>query len=238
MKTFCLLLGMTVFSCGEKGSEVTGGGSSTGTTEASATEAGTTVAVTTEVPTGTASESASVTESASAANTDDPSGPESSSGPGSSTAAGESTGGETDVGESTAGESTAGGDTGTTGDVIVLDAALNNACAPDDGPAVALRVGLVEPACEAKWGGESLRIVIFMAAPLQPGVYPLGEGLGFATRQGVDDPDFVSGTVGSVTIEAWDGAAVVGSYEVSFADASVRAGGFSGPYCDDDILCG
>ena len=237
MKTFCLLLGMTVFTCGEKGSEVTGGGTGTGTTEASATEAGTTVAVTTAVPTGTATESAGETESASAANTDDPSAPGSSSGPGSSTAAGESTG-ASEAGESTAGEGTTGGDTGTTGEVIVLDAALNNACAPDDGPAVALRVGLVEPACEAKWGGESLRIVIFMAAPLQPGVYPLGEGLGFATRQGVDDPDFVSGTVGSVTIEAWDGAAVVGSYEVSCADASVRAGGFSGPYCDDDILCG
>lgn len=226
---------MTVFTCGEKGSEVTGEGTTgAGSTGVASTEASASGA-STGVPTGSVSESASATDSP-------------TTGVGmtgmTGTGVGESTGGEssggdsTAVGESSGGESTDGGETGTTGDVIVLDAALNDACAPDDGPAVAIRPGLVAPMCEAEWSDESLRIVIFMAAPLAPGVYELGDGLGFATRQGKDDPDFVSGTAGSVTIESWDGAAVVGSYSVTFMDASVREGGFSGPYCDDDILCG
>lgn len=232
MRIVSLILGMTVFTCGEKASEVTGEGTTgvnstgVGNTEASASGASTDV-----VPTGTLSESASATDSPTTGI--GMTGMTGSSG-------GESTGGDsTAVGESTDGTgSSEGGETGTTGDVIVLDAALGDACAPDDGPAVALRPGLVEPMCEAKWSDESLRIVIFMAAPLAPGVYELGDGLGFATRQGKDDPDFVSGIAGSVTIESWDGAAVVGSYSVTFMDASVREGGFSGPYCDDDILCG
>jgi hypothetical protein len=219
---------MTVFTCGEKASETGEGTTGASTSGASTSEVSASGASTDELPTGTLSESAGATEAP-------------TTGPGTGmtgTSGGESTGGDsTGMGESTGGESSAG-ETGTTGDVVVLDAALNDACAPDDGPAVALRPGLIEPVCEADWSDESLRIVIFMAAPLGPGVYQLGEGLGFATRQGKNDPDFVSGTEGSVTIESWDGAAVVGSYSVTFMDASVREGGFSGPYCDDDILCG
>lgn len=224
---------MAVFTCGEKASEVTTGegstGTGTGTTEVSATDVSAT-----DVPTGSVSESASATEGPST-------GPATGTAGMTSTSVGESTGGDsTGADESTSGDSSGsgGGETETTGEVVVVAAALNNACAPDDGPAVALRPGLVEPGCEAKWSDESLRIVLFMEAPLLPGVYPLGEGLGFATRQGMDEPDFVTAMAGSVTIEAWEDQAVVGTYSVTFADASVREGAFSGPYCDDDILCG
>lgn len=220
---------MTVFTCGEQESGGTGEGGTTDLTSASSSSGGMT-----EVPTGTVSESASATEA--------PTGGETGTGSSASTGSMTDTGTGVSTGVSTAGESSVGdstgGEVGTTGEGIVLDAALNDACAPDDGPALALRPGLIAPMCEADWSDESLRIVIFMAAPLGPGVYPLGEGLGFATRQGMDDPEFVSGVQGSVTIESWDGAAVVGSYSVTFMDASVREGGFSGPYCDDDILCG
>lgn len=226
---------MTVFSCGEKASQVTTGEGSTGSTSGASTTEGTT----TEVPTGSVTDAStgSVSETASATEAGT-TGLETGTGHGGmSTGTGESTAGDsTSGGESTAGEGTTGA--GTTGEPPVLDAAWNNACAPNDAPSVALRPGLLAAACEEDWSDEALRIVIFKPGPLAPGVYKLGEGLGFATRQGKDDPDFVTAMQGSVTIESWDAQGVVGSYSVIFVDASLREAGFSGPYCDDDILCG
>lgn len=202
---------MVVFSCGEKANEAT----SESSTGSGTTSSDTTVDVSsTGAPTGSTT---------------------GSSGSGSATDTLATTGPQTSTGsESSAGDSTSG----TTGGLVVVDGALVDACAPDDGPAVELRLGLSEPLCDSKWSDEQLRILLFTGAPLAPGVYPLGGGFGFATRQGVDDPDFISGMTGSVTIESWDDAGVVGGYNVTFEDTSVRAGGFSGPYCDLSPPCG
>jgi hypothetical protein len=207
---------MVAFSCGEKANEAT----SESSTGSGTTSSGTTVDVSsTDVPTGSTTESSG----------------SGSSGSGSATDTLATTGPQTSTGsESSAGDSTSG----TTGGLVVVDGAVVGACAPDDGPAVELRLGLSEPLCDSKWSDEQLRIVLFTGAPLAPGVYPLDGGFGFATRQGVDDPDFISGMMGSVTIESWDGAGVVGGYSVTFEDASVREGGFTGPFCDEPPLCG
>ncbi len=207
---------MTVFSCGEKATQETSDDSTGSGTSASGTS---TDASSTDTPTG----SVTVGTSGSATDTADPTGPQTSTGSS-----------ESSVGDA----SGMGSTTGETGGVVVVDAAVVDACAPDDGPAVELRLGLIEPLCDSKWSDEQLRIVLFTGAPLAPGVYPLDGGFGFATRQGVNDPDFISGNMGSVTIVSWDDAGVVGDYTVTFADASVREGGFTGPYCDLSPPCG
>jgi hypothetical protein len=136
----------------------------------------------------------------------------------------------------TSGEST--GDETSTGAPPIGDATVEDSCAPDDGPALEFKLELDAPTCGASWATETLRVVLFEAGPLAPGVYPLDGGFGFATRQGMDEPEMVVATSGSVTIEAWDDAAVVGGYELLFEDATVRVGGFSGPVCPAMPLCG
>jgi hypothetical protein len=140
-------------------------------------------------------------------------------------------------GEPSSSGETTGAET-STGAPPVGDATVEDSCAPDDGPALEFKLELSAPTCGASWATETLRVVLFQAGPLAPGVYALDGGFGFATRQGMDEQEMVVGTSGSVTIETWDAAAVVGSYELVFEDASERAGGFAGPVCPAMPLCG
>jgi hypothetical protein len=131
------------------------------------------------------------------------------------------------TGEST-GESTGGGAPG--------NASVDDSCAPDDGAALELRVGLDEASCGAPWSGDQLSLLVYQGAPLTPGVYPLDGGFGASVFDAGDG--LVFGTVGSLTIESWSDEEVVGSYEVTLEDRSMHSGSFVGPHCLTMPMCG
>ncbi len=118
---------------------------------------------------------------------------------------------------------------------------FDNSCAPDDGPAHELVLGLDQQTCDGILAGESLRIIIHSGnfglgfGPMPPDVYDL-EGNGFVFYDnGMDPPE--SSDVGFVEIDAWD-ATVTGSYKVWVGD-KVFVGEFSDiPYCDGNPMCG
>ena len=68
------------------------------------------------------------------------------------------------------------------------------------------------------------------------GDYPLDGGTGFGWWQQGDLPP-ESTNVGMITIDAWEGDMVTGSYTLTFAGA-VLEGEFAGPRCPPDGLCG
>lgn len=117
------------------------------------------------------------------------------------------------------------------------DAIVNRECAPNDGPALEFRVDVSEPVCGAGWDGDQLRILLFQGAPLGEGVHMLDGGNGFASLQiGMDEP--LIANKGSVTITTWSDELVVGTYSLTFSDNSEREGGFSGPFCMTNPMCG
>lgn len=192
-------------------------GASSGSTGASSSggETPTTGQVTSEGSTGAASTGSESTDSASDAT---------------STAANTSVG--TDSTGLTGGEST-----GSTGGQELVDATVEDSCAPNDGPALEFHFLLAAPMCGAAWADLAVRVNLFQGGPLAPGSYSLG-GAGFATAQSGDKP-LVMTTSGTVVIDAWDGDVVSGSYELDFVDAGfVLSGDFVGPHCAGGGLCG
>lgn len=151
------------------------------------------------------------------------------------------------TGESSSGE---GGETGSTTVATTDDVSsssggvepsgtsiVENDCAPDDGSALQFKIEVEAPVCGAQLAEEKLRILLWQGGPLPAGVYPIGEQTGFATYQiGNDEP--TNSVDGTLTIESWVGDLVVGSYELTFVDDSVRQGDFSGPFCMVDTFCG
>lgn len=143
--------------------------------------------------------------------------------------------------DSTAGGSTTTGETGDgtgeTGVQLLVDGSAESTCAPNDGPAVELKIDLSAPVCGASWDGEQLRVIVFQGAPLAPGTYMLGDDTGFGTLQiGANEPMFAD--AGSVTIESWTDAEVTGTYTVIFGDNTMRSGAFTGPFCPTMPMCG
>jgi hypothetical protein len=115
-------------------------------------------------------------------------------------------------------------------------ATVEDACAPDDGAAVELRVGLLAAECGADFVGDALRIFLYTGAPLSPGEYMLGDELGGAFFD--DGQGMVFASEGAVVIEQWDEAAITGTYALTFDDQTVRAGAFVGPRCLTMPMCG
>lgn len=148
----------------------------------------------------------------------------------SSTGATSATSGGTDEPGSTGGSSgeTAGSPTG--------DATVDDSCAPNDGPALEFRLELSAPMCGATWSGDVLRVMLYQGGPLAPGVYMLA-GNGFASlEQGGQPP--VTSESGTITIDAWAGDMVSGSYMLPGLTPEVIAGSFAGPHCPGGGLCG
>ncbi len=126
--------------------------------------------------------------------------------------------------------------TGDTGGAVV-PATAEDACAPNDGPAVEFKIDVVEAVCGADWAGDRLRIFVFEGAPLAPGSHSLGDFNGFATLQ-VGMGELLGANEGELVIESWDGETVTGSYTLTFMDDSMRAGSFSAVFCDTNPPCG
>lgn len=116
------------------------------------------------------------------------------------------------------------------------------ACSPDDGPAVELFFGLEDATCDAvSAGGPILRLIVFnRSAPLAPGSYALdGMDGGFVWLDADGDGNAdVDATTGMVTIEAWSGDRVTGSYAVDRGDAETLVGDFAVSFCDANPMCG
>lgn len=116
-------------------------------------------------------------------------------------------------------------------------AIVENDCAPNDGAALQFKMEVTEPVCGAALAGEMLRVMLWQGGPLAPGVYPVGEQAGFATYQ-VGNNEPTNSVDGTLTIDSWEGDLVVGSYDLTFVDNSVRQGVFAGPFCLENIPCG
>ncbi len=109
-------------------------------------------------------------------------------------------------------------------------------CGPDDGPALALEVGLADPspdpdqACKSGLSESWLRLSLWdQQPPLAPGTYPVSQGMNSAG-------DGWGG--GWLTVESWEGDAVSGSYAAILGD-SLYEGSFSAAAsCTDDVICG
>lgn len=118
---------------------------------------------------------------------------------------------------------------------------IDNSCAPDDGPAFAIMVGLDANACDAESDGGPLIRFLISAEPPSPGmsqIYDLSEPDSSASYSPVGDlmdAEFV--TDGIVRIFAWDDT-IQGEYEIGLADTTVLVGSFSAPYCNSDVVCG
>lgn len=137
--------------------------------------------------------------------------------------------GASDTASDTAASVATTGDTPTTGGAGG-DAVLLATCEFNDGPGVDIRLAVEAATCAADWGGERLRVVLFQAAPLGVGEHAVDAGSGFATLQ-VDGEAELMATAGSVTIAAWAGDAVSGSYTLTFPGDVTRTGEFVGVAC-------
>lgn len=140
--------------------------------------------------------------------------------------------------ETTTGDTTLDTTTGPTPD-FSPDAALYNDCAPNDGPAFRIEIGLTSATCDAPWPTEDkFRIVLYNMAPVAPGEYLLvfpNEGDAFLDN-GDGSPQFA--TEGKVIIDAWQDDQVTGSYDVTLDGGTHLVGSFAGPYCGGPFLCG
>lgn len=217
-------------SCGgEKGTTETE--ASTGaTTTATATTGGTTGDSATEAPTTDPTEATNATTGESGTSGATTHASHSSTTGESSTSEGSSTGSTTVATTDDASSSSGGVEP-------VGTSIVENNCAPDDGAALEFKLEVEAPVCGTQLAGEGLRIFLWQGGPLPAGVYPIGEQTGFATYQiGNDEP--TNSVDGTLTIESWVGDLVVGSYDLTFIDNSVRQGDFVGPFCMVDTFCG
>lgn len=140
--------------------------------------------------------------------------------------------------ETTTGDTTLDTTTGDTPD-FSPDAALYNDCAPNDGPAFRIEIGLTSATCDAPWPTEQkLRIVVYVEPPGAPGEFPLvfPNPADAFLDEGDDTPQFA--TEGKVIIESWQDDEVTGSYDLILDGGAHLVGTFAGPYCGGPFNCG
>lgn len=140
--------------------------------------------------------------------------------------------------ETTTGDTTLDTTTGPTPD-FSPDAAVYNDCAPNDGPAFRVEIGLTSATCDAPWPTEQkLRIVVYVEPPGAPGEFPLvfPNPADAFLDEGDDTPQFA--TEGKVIIESWQDDEVTGSYDLILDGGAHLVGSFAGPYCGGPFNCG
>lgn len=174
---------------------------------------------TTSTSTGTSTTGDEVTTSPTAGSTD-------------GTATGDNTG--TATGDDT------GVDTGsTTGGGLGEPTLIVNTCAPNDGPAVELRIGVADLTCDSDFPEDApiFRIVLYKPGPLALGLHPIDGDQGFAY---FDDGGgaVVNGFTGAVNVEEETASGARGTYDVALDDGTALAGSFDAIYCKVDTMCG
>lgn len=208
-------------------------------TDNSSDDSGATTTATTDDPTdsatsttSTASDTGLLTTTATTSTTTSETTVETSTGP--------LTTGDTTTGETTGDTTTTNTTTGeTTGGDFSGDAAIYNDCAPNDGPAFRIELGVISATCGALWPtADKLTISVYVAPPAAPGKYELVfPNLGDAMLDNGDgSPQFA--TAGFVVIDSWQADQVSGSYDLTLEGGLHLTGDFAGPYCGGPFLCG
>ncbi|MDP2312850.1 MAG: hypothetical protein Q8P41_08085 [Pseudomonadota bacterium] len=114
-------------------------------------------------------------------------------------------------------------------------------CAPDDGAAVRLIVGLEEATCDSAFAGvPHLRLSLWVGAefPLAPGTYPFDEGSGSAWYAQAGGGVEQHARSGEVTVTGSAGGVVTGSYTLQLDGGEVVAGEFEAAECEVAVMCG
>ncbi len=120
-------------------------------------------------------------------------------------------------------------------------ARLEPSCAPDDGRAVRLIVGMEEPGCDGAFSSVAhVRITLWEGVgwPLAEGTYPFDSGSGTAwyAREAGDPEE--SGRSGTVTVSATSDGTTAGTYSVDLGGGEVVEGTFEAVTCETGEVCG
>lgn len=221
---YALLALLALSACnGEKNASDSASDSSTG---ASATMSAGETSATTAGPTAADPTSDSATDSASEPTTG---GTSQEPNPTSATT-------PTTDGTSTSGSTT--DDVPETGVVDGIQTVIEDACAPDDGPALEFKFDVTGGDCSATWPEDApiVRIVLFQAGPLAPGSYTLDGGNGFASFDDGNGELVVQ--EGKIDIIGWNQGFPVGAIDITFSPDVHLTEQFSATFCDTGALCG
>jgi len=149
-----------------------------------------------------------------------------------------SPGGEADLGADTASDpGDTAASTGPSG-----AARLEPSCAPSDGPAVRLIVGMGEPGCDSPFSSVAhVRITLWEGVewPLADGTYAFDSRSGSAWYARTDGAPEESGRSGTVTVStAPGGTTTTGGYLIDLGAGEVVEGTFEAVACGTGELCG
>lgn len=117
-------------------------------------------------------------------------------------------------------------------------------CAPNDGPAYTVVIGLSAPTCGAMPAGEVLRVSIWTKLDMLAGnTWDVAQNSqdGFAAYYpGVDPSDLVFSSQGTLEIKTWDEmTSITGSYDIVLKDGTHLAGDFDATPCLVEMpMCG
>lgn len=211
-------------------------GGKSGSTDTTTDDA-TTDAATTEPTTGTPPTTTTASTSDSGGTTTGDASSDATTTIGVETLTSTDTSSESSTASTTSTTSTTGVDTTTGGD-FGGDAAIYNDCAPNDGPAFRVEVGLTAAMCKATWpGDEKLIIHVYTMVPAAPGEYPLVFPNAGDAQYDNGSGNLIQATEGTLVLESWAND-VSGTYDLSFDGGLHFVGAFSGPYCAGPALCG
>lgn len=119
------------------------------------------------------------------------------------------------------------------------DAVVRDTCAPNDGPAFELQVGLDGTSCDATAQPDQPFVSIRIdAAGPAPGTFHFGELAGGQGDYDAGDGNVLTNGNGWIVIDAFDGETVSGSYHLVVPEVAYLSGTFEAPYCEGGGPCG
>jgi hypothetical protein len=113
---------------------------------------------------------------------------------------------------------------------------IEDRCAPDDGPAIEFKVGVVPFECGGDFPEDApiVTVALWQGAPLAPGVYELDNGGGFASFD--DGQEVKTSMTGTISVLEW-GNAPIGVFDITFPDATKLDSAFMALYCPSEPPC-
>lgn len=125
-----------------------------------------------------------------------------------------------------------------TGVVDGTQTVIEDACAPDDGPALEFKFAVAGDGCSADWPEDApiVRILLFQGGPLAPGSYTLDNGNGFATFD--DGNGVLMAQTGKIDLIDWNSGFPVGAIDITFSPDVHLVEAFSATFCETNPPCG
>jgi hypothetical protein len=117
-------------------------------------------------------------------------------------------------------------------------------CAPDDGTAFTIEIGLPQATCDAAQAGPLLRISFYTHVDAPAGnTFVISQeitGDGQAIfNPGGDPSNLIFAKNGTLTVDTWDTASATGGYDIIFTDGTHLAGTFNAVGClTNSPMCG